>query len=222
MQLNHSYLGLSSIPPQTQTKSVRNVKEEESKANQTEGSSEVNEVDDMDVFTKELLKEISAIYKNASDKSNNSLQISDEALVKMKNDPEFKKEMLVAIKEDLTKASENPYKSFNSISINESGFSSIKVSEYLSDTDKEKEMKKTSFDLTTKDAFFVKYEAKDTDFDQVLDQNKYEKDMWEQKNIYNREKKASSVGSIKGRHYQPNTHDIRSAIENNLKGKTSI
>lgn len=116
---------------------------------------ELTAEEELALFKEELYSEISEIYKNApSNLLSSSVKITDEALEKMKDDPDFKEEMLESMKSDADGLSVVTYSVHMSISIDADGYSRSEISVNSSDSQTIKDAKAKLAELEGSGAFY--------------------------------------------------------------------
>ena len=136
------------------TKGVKNVNSTE----ETGSTQELSETEKLEVFKKEMWKEINSLSWGSSV----SIKITDEAFEKMMNDSEFKNKMMNLIRED-SRGSHNMCGG-TLINIDENGYSGYS---YMADHAKEAN---AAYESHSKDSFYSK---------KVKNQNA--DDIWEEK-----------------------------------------
>jgi len=167
MQINGYNSGFNSynLKPQNVAKPLGS---EVSKTIKTEESQKLTEAEEMEVFKKELYGEIAKIngqppYYQLS----MSISITDGAFEKMKQDPNFKNEVMNTLKINSQynpQMAAMPYDTRVTTTIREDGVYSYVANVYDDDSQETKDDKKAEADKKAKDAFYYEYNNKNNLF----------------------------------------------------------
>lgn len=188
MQINGygNALSLSSLKVQNKTKADGAHELKTPKSTETE-SKKITETEEMEIFKKEIHKEIGDIYANTSSVVlSNAVHITDGAFERMKNDPEFKNEMMSILREDAVAALRLPYQVHITTTLDENGYSAYGASVYAHDSATTKSGKQSEADKKAEGAFFYnanyasKFSQKETDLGDFLLQKLNEQDLLRQ------------------------------------------
>lgn len=126
-----------------------------SQVDKTVATKEVSEVDEMKAFKQEIYKELAEIDKmNSSAILSNSIHITEDGFRRMKEDPEYRKEIMDWLRADARASHGLPFSAHVTTTITGAGATCYGAHVYHDDNAETKAAKKDLADTKAKDAFY--------------------------------------------------------------------